>query len=95
METRRRNRLVQAYYNPQLNSAAYFAKCAAGIALVGLIGVIGISSTDLQRDKLAREVSVNEQRVGAAGAPQGQGGGTGKQRQAAIEAGTDQHVVTR
>ncbi len=44
MRTEERNRLVKAYYNPELNAVGCVAKCAAGVAIVALVAAIGVTS---------------------------------------------------
>jgi len=70
MQTEERNRIVKTCYDPELNAVACVAKCVAGIAIIGLIGVIGISVNESGREKLAGNAHLKRPDLQTAEAPQ-------------------------
>jgi len=89
MQTEERNRLVKAYYDPELNSIACVAKCTAGLAIIILIAVIGVISTDDGHEKLADDGHLETTQLQAVGAPRQQERGLHESQRVRVEAKND------
>jgi hypothetical protein len=69
MRTRARNLNAKTRWKPELDTVFCVAKSVAGVAIIGLIGVIGIQFNESGRDKLAGNASVNAPHMQTAEAP--------------------------
>lgn len=69
MDTEERNRIMKAFYDPELNPVACLAKCLAGLAIVGLVGLMGIKFNESGKEKVADRAHVKTVQLQAEEAP--------------------------
>ncbi|HSQ03797.1 MAG TPA: hypothetical protein VLN59_07170 [Burkholderiales bacterium] len=72
MQTQERDRIVKTYYDPELNPVACVAKCVAGIAIVGLVGIVGVELNQSGAEKLTDVARVEVRQLQAVEAPRQQ-----------------------
>ncbi len=89
MQTQERDRLVKAYYHPELDPIACVAKCTAGLAIIALIAVIGINSTDDGHEKLADDGHLKTTQLQVGGAPRQQERALRESQQVRVDAKND------
>jgi hypothetical protein len=86
MHTEAKTRVVKTDGQPEPNAVAYVSKCIIGIAITGLIGVIGVSFSERGGEKVAGSARMSAPQVKAAQAAQQQLAATRGTRQAPVEA---------